>query len=281
MHKETFYTKKNIQKTKIALISDIHFYENYNIKIFNRITNQIKKEKPNYITIVGDILDSSSTTNLTKLESFLVKLSSLATTLVVLGNHDEKAGHMHNWSYNKNEALLKLLNSIDNLHFLDDTSFNKDNINFYGFNFSYKYYEEDCETYESFCDEIKKLNYELPEESYNITLFHSPINIYKFIKNNKNHSLNKSNLILSGHMHNGCLPYFFSHFINKVFKTSRGILSPTRKFFPKYAHGKIYERDGYVYEGITKLSNSTKFLHKFDVFFQKNVEFITIKKIDK
>ena len=36
-------------------------------------------------------------------------------------------------------------------------------------------------------------------------------------------------------------------------------------------------KDGYIYEGLTKLSNSTKLFHKFDCLFRKNVEFLTIK----
>lgn len=278
MHNETFYTKKEIPEIKIALLSDIHYYEGYNNKIFERLLSQIKRNNPNYITIAGDILDSSHITNFDSLKNFLINLANIAPTLVVIGNHDEKAGYMHNWTYNKNNSLLELLKSINNLYFLNDSIKHFDNITFYGFNFSFEYYEKDNETYESFCKEIKKLNSDLPNNTYNITLFHSPINIYNFLRENKKHFLNKSDLILSGHMHNGCLPFILSYPINKLFKTSRGLLSPTRKFFPKYAHGRISERDGYVFEGICKLSHSTKALHKFDIFFQKKVEFITIKK---
>ncbi len=278
MHNEIFHTKKDIKDIKLALISDIHYYKNFNTKIFTRLINQIRKNKPDYICIAGDILDSSSTTELTSLKEFLNTLASITPTLVVLGNHDEKSGHMHNWQELKNKLLIEILNSIDNLYFLNDSIKTFDNITFYGFNLSYHYYEECDETYESFLNEIKNLKCEIPNNTYNITLFHSPINIYKFIKENKEHPLSQSDLILSGHMHNGCLPFILSHLINKLFNTSRGLLSPTRSFFPKYAQGRIKEKDGYVFEGITKLSNSTKLLHKFDIFFQKNVEFITIKK---
>ncbi len=205
----------------------------------------------------------------------------VVTTLVVIGNHDEKAGSMHNWTYEKNEKLLELLKSINNLYYLNDSTYTKDNITFYGFNLSYDYYEVQHETYESFINEIKNLKFNIKKEDYNITLFHSPINIYPFIKNNPKHNLNNSDLILSGHMHNGCLPFILSYPINKLFKTSRGIISPTRKLFPKYAQGRIYERDGYVYQGIMKLSHSTKMLNKLDFIFQKKVQFITIKPKEK
>ena len=37
MHNETFYTKKNIEDIKIALISDIHYYKNFNQKTLNKM----------------------------------------------------------------------------------------------------------------------------------------------------------------------------------------------------------------------------------------------------
>ncbi|MDE5888759.1 MAG: metallophosphoesterase [Bacilli bacterium] len=281
MHNETFYTSKDIKDFKIALISDLHFYPQYNQKIFDKIINQIKENKPDYITIVGDILDSSDTEDLTRLKDFLTQLAEICTTLVSTGNHDEKKGSMKNWSSNKNNKFIEMLNSIHNLYYLNDTAFTIGNITFYGFNLSYNYYEIDEEKYETFCKEANQLKYSLNENNYNITLCHSPINIYKFIRENPNHSLNKSNLILSGHMHNGCLPFILSHPLNKIFKSSRGLVSPARTLFPKYAQGRIYERDGYVYEGITKLSHSTKLFHKFDFLFQKKVEFLTIKSQEK
>jgi predicted MPP superfamily phosphohydrolase len=278
MHNEIFTTNKNINETKIALLSDIHYHSNYNKKIFDKIIKQIKNNKPNYITIVGDILDSSNTTKLDKLKYFLEEISKISPVIVVIGNHDEKKGEMHKWKFEPSKRLITLLNSIPNIHLLRDETYTINNITFYGVDFSYKYYEKDYETYESFCNEIKEKKCNIPKNTYNITLIHSPINIYNFIKKNPKHKLNNSDLILSGHMHNGCLPFWISHLLNKTFKTSRIIISPTRKIFPKYAQGRIYERDGYVYEGLVTFSNSTKLFNKLDIFFHKQVAFITIKK---
>lgn len=281
MHNEIFYTKKDIKEFKIALLSDIHYYPNYNLNIFKSVIKQLKKNKPDYITIIGDILDNSKTTDLTNLKEFLITISKIAPIIAITGNHDEKVGAMHNWSYYKNLELIKLLNSIPNIHFLQDKTYTINNISFYGFNPSFEYYEREYESYQSFCEEIKKTNSKLTDSNYNILLFHSPINIYTYLKNNPNHNLNKSDLILSGHMHNGCLPFIIAHPLNKIFHTSRGLISPNRSLFPKYAQGRIYERDGYVYEGITKLSHSTKLFHYFDFLFRKRVEFITIKPLKK
>ena len=278
MHNELFYTNKKIDKIKIAIISDIHYYQEYKDKIFCRIVKQMEKNKPDYIAVVGDILDSSNIKNIDRLINFFKELSEIAPIVFVKGNHDEKTGHMNNWYFQENQLLIKELKALKNVHYLNDSIWQDNNIVFYGFNLSYKHYECENESYESFCDEVDKLNCNLTNDTYNITLLHSPINIYKFIKENPKHNLAKSDLILSGHMHNGCLPFIISHPLNKLFKTSRGLISPDRTLFPKYAQGKIYEeQEGYVYEGISKLSHSTKFFHKFDWLFMKNVEFITIE----
>ena len=279
MHNELFYTNKKIDKFKIAVISDIHYYQEYKDKIFCRIIKQMKNNKPDYITVVGDILDSSNIKDIKRLIKFFKELADIAPTLFVKGNHDEKTGHMNNWYYQENQLLLKELDALDNVYFLDDNIYQDKNITFYGFNLSYNYYECEMEDYDCFCKEVSNLKCHIPDDTYNITLIHSPINIYKYIKENKNSNLAKSDLILSGHMHNGCLPFIISHPINKLFKSSRGLISPNRKLFPKYAQGRVYEEtEGYVYEGISKLSNSTKLFHKLDGLFKKNVEFITIEK---
>lgn len=279
MHNETFYTTKDINELKIAIISDIHYYVGYKQKIFDKVIKQLEKNHPNYITIVGDILDSSNIDDLKQLELFFKSMSKIAPTLVVTGNHDEKKGSMHKWSQYINKSLITMLNNIDNIYYLDNRNITFNNITFYGFNLSYYHFEEIDETYESFCQEVENINPHFSDSTYNITLFHSPINIYNYLDNNPKHPLNKTDLILSGHMHNGCLPFIISHPLNKVFKTSRGLISPNRTLFPKYAQGRVYSpnRDGYIYEGLTKLSNSTRLFHKFDFFFQKNVQFLTIK----
>lgn len=284
MHNETYYTKKDCKNIKIAIISDIHYYPNYNLKIFNKIINQIKNNHPNYITIVGDILDSSDIQKLDKLIEFINQLANISPTIIVLGNHDEKKGYINHWSYEKNNQLIESLKQINNVHLLEDTIWTdkSNNISFYGFNLSYHHYEEENESYNSFIKEISKLKSTLNSKNYNITLCHSPINIYTFLKNNKNHPLNKSDLILSGHMHNGAIPFLITYPLNKIFKTTRSLISPRKELFPKYSQGRVYNEitDGYIYEGITKISHSTKILHIFDYLYQKNVEFITIKKED-
>ena len=282
MHNEIFTTTKNINDIKIALLSDIHYYSEYNEKTFEKLIKQINNNKPDYICIAGDILDNTSYINLKPIIHFLKELSKITTTIITLGNHDIKKGSLKHWEHSENNIFIKEIKRIDNLYLLEDEIYiDKDNnIAFYGFNLSYNYYEVQNEDYNVFTDEVKKLKGQFNTNTYNITIFHSPINIYDFINNNKNHNLSKSDLILSGHMHNGCLPFTFTYIINKVFKSNRSIISPTRKIFPKISQGKVSNiRDGYIHEGITKFSKSTRMFHLLDCIYPKKVEFITIKKV--
>ena len=278
MHKEIFYTNKDIKDFKIAIFSDLHYYPGYPSKILDKIIKQVKDNNVDYITIVGDLLDSSNYTELDDLKDFLTNLAKIAPTIVILGNHEKKAGYRHNWVKVDTSILTDILKSIKNLYYLEDSNYQINNINFYGFSLSFDYYDED-EPYGVFVEELKDLKPNYNDKEYNITLIHSPINIYKYLKKNKESNLNKTDLILSGHMHNGCLPYWFTNIINKVFHTSRSIISPNDKLFPNYAHGRIYERDGYVYQGVSKLSKSTKkFFHFFERFYRTNITIIEIKK---
>lgn len=280
MKKEIFYTNKNIKDTKIAIISDIHYYyPHFNLKIFKKIVSQIEKNKPDYTCICGDILDDAKYENLEELKAFLEELANINKVIVILGNHDQKSGNLDDWNYHSNEVLEKTLKSVENLHYLNDNTFTENNITFYGFNLSYNHYETENESYETFALEADKLKCPLNDNNFNITLFHSPLNIYKYLKNNSQSKLNKSNLILSGHTHNGCLPYFFTNKINKLFKTNSSLVAPDRSLFPKYSQGRLYKiKDGYIYEGVTKLSKSTEIFHHFNFLFPVHVKFIEIKK---
>ena len=238
-HIETFITTKNINNIKLAIFSDLHYCEKFNIKLLDKIENQINKVQPNYICIVGDIIDDAKVTKLDNLTKFLSNLTKIAPVICVLGNHDEKSGYLWNWKYLKNTILIDELNKIDNLHLLEDSTFKDNNITFYGFNFSYKYYHVK-ETYEAFIEEANLLKTKLDKDNYNIVLFHSPINIYRFINEHPEHELAKADLVLNGHTHNGMFPFWLSYPINKISKSNIGIVSPEKRLFPKMAQGRIY-----------------------------------------
>ena len=93
---------------------------------------------------------------------------------------------------------------------------------------------------------------------------HSPICISdKIIKK----ELNKYDIVLSGHMHNGVVPPV----LDELFDNNRGIIDPHKKVFPKNARG-IIKNDNVtiISSGVTKISNSAgKMLKWLDIFFPK------------
>lgn len=279
MKEEVFKTEKKIATTKLAIISDIHYCPNYNINILNRITKQIEAEKPQYLIVAGDILDRSNY-DYQKLIDFFANISKNTTIIAVLGNHDNyyenKKGQLIE---HYNEDFIKDFKNLNNIYLLNDEKIIIDNICFYGFNLSFNHYKETRESYSSFCQEISQLKTKLDKEDYNITIIHSPVNIYNYIKKNPHSNLANSDLILSGHTHNGILPYWFTNIINKLFKTNRSLASPCRFIFPKYAQGRVEKPvNGIIYEGLIKLSKSSKLFSYFDFIFHKKIQIITIKK---
>ena len=284
MYNDTFYTNKNIDNIKIAIFSDVHYYyPNYDLKIFQKIKNQLLKNKPDYICIIGDLIDEENISNYDELISLLNEISSIAPIIYVLGNHELKLRIKNKWRAASNTPILQAIKEVKNLIVLEDSKYilPNSNICFYGFNPSYQHYEKDLESYVSFENEVNKLNTKLEGNYYNILLLHSPINIYNFIEKNPTHELAKNDLILSGHMHNSVLPFWFTRFINKCFHTTRGLISPRRDWFPKYSQGKTTKiKDGFIYQGIEKLSINTGF-HALSKLYSKKVHFITIKKVSK
>ena len=279
MKTEIFKTKKSINNTKIAILADIHYCHNYKKAILDNIEKQLSHEKPQYLIIAGDILDKSNY-EYQELIEFFKRISEKITIIAILGNHD--------FYYQKNkkekicqlnEKFIKSLKNIKNTYLLRDEKIIINNICFYGFDLSYNHYEKDKESYSSFCQEISKLKTSLDDNYYNITIIHSPVNIYRYIRNNPTSHLSKSDLIISGHTHNGILPYWFTNITNKLFKSNRSLISPYRLVFPKYAQGRVYKPvDGIIYEGLIKLSKSSNFFSNFDFLFHKTIQIIEIKK---
>ena len=183
-HIEVFTTDKVNSDVRLAVFSDLHYHNNFPLHILNRITKQIREAKPDYICLVGDILDQVKYKKLDRLVDFLNEIGKIAPIICVLGNHDEKSGSMWTWKHETNKHLIEALKSVNTLYLLEDDIYNGDGITFYGFNFSFNYYSNCKESYEEFAYEADKLKGKLDSNNYNVVLFHSPINIYDFIHNN-------------------------------------------------------------------------------------------------
>lgn len=284
-NREIFITNKKIKNLKICLLSDIHYSDNFNLKIFDKILKQINCYNPDYIFLIGDIVDNTEI-NYTILYEFLIKLEKNSKVFISIGNHDiyrypnnqknRKLKDMltNNWEKSNYNKLKKIIIKLKNTYLLDNKTYidEDNNITITGIHLSYEYYKYK-EPLTIFEQEIKKININPEKKYYNILLIHSPYNVYK-----KPNLLSAYDLVLSGHMHGGLVPPL----LNRIFNKNRGLISPRKEILANYVRGRTKTKyfEGYIYEGITKLALSTKFLHIFDFIYPKEVKYLEIKKID-
>lgn len=271
LDKKEYYidTYKNVD-VKIVQIADIHFSIGYNLKRLNKLFNEIDKIKPDYVCIVGDLIDEYDvveTNYINFLTDWLKLLSYKYKVIISLGNHDfiVKEGK-HYIEHNNIDWLLEL--KSDRLIVLDNDVYSENGINFIGYNPNYEYYYTYKEKSFFDYDCISKLFCNL--RGYNILMVHTPILIVSNYKNIKNFSL--IDLVLCGHTHGGMVPSFFpGHF---------GILSPTKTLFPKYIRGKVRcgKSDLIISSGVVKLSRKSKISLLNDIY-SYNINVINIKKV--
>lgn len=264
---------------KIALISDTHYNSNYNLEVFDKIVNNIKEHKPDFICIAGDIIDTSTDidNDPEELKNFFINLSQICPVIFTLGNHDATDRR-----YNKQGNLDKVntwfsdLQKHENIYYLYNKSLVRDNLCFTALNNSVDYYFKD-EDPNLFVDEMNK-NINLSKKYYNILLSHSPVNILRDETFKKAKDIDKVNLVLSGHMHNGLVFKIFDH------KGTRGYVAPytiglKRFMIPKYARN-FSTKNGInliVSGGVIKLSSaSTSFIHKLNFLYPIEIDYIEI-----
>lgn len=207
---------------KIVLISDIHYTKLFNLNLFNKIIKEVKRINPDYILILGDIFDRPKDISV-NVTNFIKELSQINKTFIILGNHD----------YNDKIDNLDYLYSLKdkNIIPLHNESYQDNKISIRGITLSNNYYTLKEKSMEELLDHLKD------KTEYDILMTHSPINLYDM-------DLSNYKLVVCGHTHSGLLPSFF--------KTNYGIISPVKKFIPKYVRGKF--KNIIVSGGITKFS---------------------------
>lgn len=257
-------TNKKINNIKIALIADIHYASVYNDNRLFKIYEEIKTNNVDYICIPGDLIDDLSELNnqtIKNILEWLKKLSSLAPTIISLGNHDVR-DKMKKYAFNSN--WYNKINNIKNVYLLDNNNITINNINFIGFTSNYKYFEDMEKDYNLVKNDLKNICSLSVKSKYNVLLSHSPSYLFK------ENIFNNTDLIVCGHTHGGLCPSF----IPGTF----GLISPTKYLFPKKVRGylKNYNTDIIITSGIVKLSRSTKFLYKLTDIFAMEVTIINI-----
>ena len=270
----------------ICLITDIHFGKVINKNALDEVINSIQKEKPDYICISGDyidcinILDDKVIYNMTI--TYLKELSKITKVIYTFGNHDiVKKGQNNSRIRSIPYNWLNDISKIKNLVILNNKYYHDNNISFIGYvpeeNYYTRFYEKQGILIHDYPKKINGVN----NQEYNILLFHSPVHIFKNTTFKLIPELSKIDLILSGHMHNGLVP----NFIDRIWKSNRGLVSPYKRFFPKYARGIETKKTNdkeislIVSGGITKVHGLAPKLFRFLKYFYKpEINYITIKK---
>lgn len=266
---------------KIALITDLHFEENYDLNIFTNILNVLKDNNPDFICLSGDIVDRNELFTKEKLleplKQFIRDLANIAQTIVTMGNHELCNKNQKGDFFLANNWFLNL-NKIENVYYIYNKSLVRGDICFTSFDLSFEYYKiiPGKKSEQFLLDSIDK-NISLSKKYYNILLCHSPIDIVKnkILKNSK--EIKKVDLVLSGHMHNGMIPSF----LEGVGHT--GLIGPYNVILPKNARGKIVKKIDnkeiilVVSGGVVKISRGhSKTLHSLNKFFNSHIVFLNI-----
>lgn len=202
---------------KILHLSDLHqktFGENYDILI-----NSCKATHPNFIFFTGDLY-SRAETDLDKKLILMSRLKEIAPVYYIFGNHETETPNKAVYLAEKLKELgiIILRNQVEKLYIDDEF------INIYGLDIPLSFFKNADGGYKNLpklqCDDINQLVGKSCENEFNILLAHSPFPFEEYAKWG-------ADLIFSGHCHGGIIRLPFLG----------GILSPERKFFPKYTKG--------------------------------------------
>lgn len=182
--------------------------------------------------VINDVRDLEDKNYRKNISSSLKSFTSGIPTFVSYGNHDLMTkDSIGKWTKADLQKYRDFIASFRNIHSVE----NNELVSHEGFNLTA--YSPDFDYYERFHEDtgyymndfISTFNPSFDDKTYNILLTHTSSPLLESLEDGKLHTLENIDLVLSGHMHNGVIP----------FTKTYGLISPQFKFFPKYAHGDI------------------------------------------
>ena len=213
---------KEFDGYNIVQISDLHsklFGENN-----KKLIQKIKSLNPDIVVVTGDLIDGENNNYNVALD-FLKEISKLYRVYYIIGNHEQKS--LIKKYKDEYKDYFNKLHQIDFVN-LDNNKVEivkgDSNINLYGLTVPYSCYKYLFDNQETTSIDINFLEEKLGKvdrEQFNILLAHTPFYFDEYEKWG-------ADLTLCGHVHGGIvrLPLV------------GGLLSPDRKFFPKYDLGE-------------------------------------------
>ena len=213
--KRTYILKeKNYPNVKFAVISDLH-----NKKIENncKIFDILREIKPDFIIFAGDMI-SRKTTDFSNLEIVCKKASEIAKVYAAPGNH-ELSIYLRGL-----EIYRKILKKYNVSYLENETVSTDENFHITGLVLKYDIYKDENDSYKNLKDyTIKQLKTDAGDlkKGFNLVIAHNPNCFETYCKWG-------ADVVVSGHVHGGIIRLPFVG----------GLLSPERKFFPKYSLGE-------------------------------------------
>lgn len=241
------YNQNISSDIRMVNLSDLHFsYEIGNEKLL-KLLKYLMKLNPNYILIIGDIIDSlnmvDDLSERKRLLLWLEELGQVSEVLISLGSHDfcrkgvDDLANAESLMREKDE-LFHEIDFLKGVHVLDNKTYQDDEVFVLGYTQSIQYYfphrkesltdyvREDKNQMIRELKELKNMIGTIPEDKLKILMAHSPINL---INDDVKSELQDFNFFVSGHMHNGCVPPI----LYELWNSDRGLIAPNKELFPK------------------------------------------------
>lgn len=214
---------KEFDGFKILQLSDLH-NRKFN-KNNTKLIKKIEKQNPDIIVITGDMVSSNSK-NFNVFFDFIKGLNNKYPIYYIFGNHEQRL------SIEKQALIVGKLKEYG-VKVLNNNSeiITKGNahIQMYGLQQTLVYYNnylKNKKIYSYEKKEIENVFHKIDDKKFNILLTHNPLYFETYEKWG-------ADLIFAGHVHGGVVKIPFVG----------GLLSPERKFFPKYSGGEYIIND--------------------------------------
>lgn len=213
---KSYYTLKSDKlahnNIKIAHLSDTQFPRLRVSK--EKLLAAIANEKPDLIFFTGDLIDRTETIETSEFPYFLNKLTQIAPTYIVSGNHETSHPQYNEWlNLVKNSKATLLENEVREI------DVKQEKINIIGLS-------------DESVDIEKSVKHEVNPNLETFLLAHHPEKIKAYTKNLAPLSFTA----FSGHAHGGQI----------ILPGLGGILSPDQGFFPEYTDGVYQEASNHL-----------------------------------
>ena len=279
--KHTIYNEDAKGEIKIAAISDIHYSQLVTPGVLVSIFFKLYYLKPDYVVIVGNLLDSIDVLQDSELEvivlDFISELSVIAPVIISLGNHDISTKKDGKWVFGWQGSFWRKIAAMPNVTIVDNTVYQDDKIFISGYTQPFDFYFDDKKEYipvmvsslESEKENLLNPTVSLPRicmihSTYQLT---NPV-ISKYFKD--------YDILISGHMHEGMVPPI----LDDVIHSNYGLIAPSKFLFPKNVRGTVRTDNGQyliISGGITKIAEENqKMLHPANNVYPMSIEDITL-----